>query len=78
MVACAAQASFAALSLAPCYGQGLDAQELASEEEYWRVVGNKTPPLFGEALRMGALLGGATSDTAELLAHRGYRKCSGG
>jgi geranylgeranyl pyrophosphate synthase len=70
-VRAAVQASFAALSLATCYGQGLDAQELASEEEYWRVVGNKTPPLFGEALRMGALLGGATSGTAELLARVG-------
>lgn len=67
----AVQASFATLSLATCYGQGLDAQELASEEEYWRVVGNKTPPLFGEAFRMGALLGGAIPETAEMLARLG-------
>jgi geranylgeranyl diphosphate synthase type I len=59
------------MSLATCYGQGLDSQEVTTEEEYWRVVGNKTPPLFGEALRMGALLGGATPDTAELLARVG-------
>lgn len=65
------QASFAALSLATCYGQGLDAKELAGEEEYWRVVENKTPPLFGEAMRMGALLGGATTETAEQLARVG-------
>jgi geranylgeranyl pyrophosphate synthase len=64
----ALQASFAAMSLATCYGQGLDAKEVTCEEEYWRVVTNKTPPLFGEALRMGALLGGATAETAELLA----------
>ncbi|MFY9823051.1 MAG: polyprenyl synthetase family protein [Thermoanaerobaculia bacterium] len=70
-VRAALQASFAAMSLATCYGQGLDAKELTSEEEYWRVVENKTPPLFGEALRMGALLGGATSETAELLARVG-------
>jgi len=70
-VRAAVQASFATLSLATCYGQGLDAQELASEEEYWRVVGNKTPPLFGEAFRMGALLGGATPETAEMLARVG-------
>jgi geranylgeranyl diphosphate synthase, type I len=70
-VRCALQASFAAMSLATCYGQGLDSQEVTTEEEYWRVVGNKTPPLFGEALRMGALLGGATPDTAELLARVG-------
>ena len=67
----AVQASFATLSLATCYGQGLDAKELTSEEEYWRVVGNKTPPLFGEAFRMGALLGGATAEAAELLARVG-------
>jgi geranylgeranyl pyrophosphate synthase len=67
-IRCALQASFAAMSLATCFGQGLDSRELTSEEEYWRVVGNKTPPLFGEAFRMGALLGGATAETAERLA----------
>jgi geranylgeranyl diphosphate synthase, type I len=67
----ALQASFAAMSLATCYGQGLDAKELAGEEEYWRVVTHKTPPLFGEAFRMGALLGGATDDMAERLARVG-------
>jgi geranylgeranyl pyrophosphate synthase len=67
----ALQASFASMSLATSYGQGLDARELSGEEEYWRVVANKTPPLFAEALRMGALLGGATPDTAELLARVG-------
>ena len=70
-VRCALQASFAAMSLATCYGQGLDSQEVTTEEEYWRVVGNKTPPLFGEALRMGALLGGGTPETGELLARVG-------
>ena len=65
------QASFATMSLATCHGQALDTQELASEEEYWRVVGTKTPPLFGEALRMGASLGGATAATAESLARLG-------
>jgi geranylgeranyl pyrophosphate synthase len=70
-VRAALQASFAAMSLATCYGQGLDARELTGEEEYWRVVENKTPPLFGEAMRMGALLGGATAETAERLARVG-------
>lgn len=68
----ALQASFAAMSLATCYGQGLDAKELAGEEDYWKVVENKTPPLFGEALRMGALLGGASLETAERLARVGH------
>ncbi len=64
----ALQASFAGMSLATCFGQGLDARELRSEEEYWRVVESKTPPLFSEALRMGALLGGAPAETADQLA----------
>lgn len=68
----ALQASFAGMSLATCFGQGLDARELQSEEEYWQVVGSKTPPLFGEALRMGALLGGASSETAGQLARLGH------
>ncbi len=67
----ALQASFARMSLATCFGQELDARELTGEAEYWRVVGTKTPPLFGEALRMGALLGGATAGLAEQLAEVG-------
>jgi geranylgeranyl pyrophosphate synthase len=67
----ALQASFAGMSLATCFGQGLDARELQSEEEYWQVVGSKTPPLFSEALRMGALLGGASAGTADQLARLG-------
>jgi len=35
------------------------------------VVETKTPPLFGEALRMGALLGGAAPGTADHLARLG-------
>jgi geranylgeranyl pyrophosphate synthase len=67
----ALQASFARMSLATCFGQELDARELTGEAEYWRVVGTKTPPLFGEALRMGALLGGATTALADQLAEVG-------
>ncbi len=67
----ALQASFAGMSLATCFGQGLDARELQSEEEYWQVVASKTPPLFSEALRMGALLGGASAGTADQLARLG-------
>ncbi|HKI05475.1 MAG TPA: polyprenyl synthetase family protein [Thermoanaerobaculia bacterium] len=67
----ALHASFAGMSLATCFGQGLDARELQSEGEYWQVVESKTPPLFSEALRMGALLGGASAGTADLLARLG-------
>ena len=67
----ALQASFATLSLATCFGQSLDSLERETEADYWRVVEAKTPPLFGEALRMGALLGRADGATAERLAHLG-------
>jgi geranylgeranyl pyrophosphate synthase len=70
-VRAALQASFARMSLATCFGQNLDSHEVRGEEDYWRVVGAKTPPLFAEALRMGALLGGATAETADLLARLG-------
>jgi len=67
----ALHACFADMSLATCRGQDLDARELRCEEEYWRVVESKTPPLFAAALRMGALLGGAPADTADGLARLG-------
>lgn len=67
----ALQASFADMSLSTCFGQALDAREARSEEEYWRIVECKTPPLFGEALRMGALLGGAAAEVAEGLVRLG-------
>jgi geranylgeranyl pyrophosphate synthase len=67
----ALQASFARMSLATCWGQNLDSRELTSEREYWQVVESKTPPLFAEALRMGALLGGAPEATADRLARLG-------
>jgi geranylgeranyl pyrophosphate synthase len=67
-VRAALQASFARMTVATCFGQELDARELAGEADYWRVVGTKTPPLFSEALRMGALLGGAAVEVADQLA----------
>ena len=71
-VRAALQESFARMSLATCYGQELDVRELAGEAEYWRTVEAKTPPLFAEALRMGALLGGAPAETAARLARLGH------
>jgi len=67
----ALQASFAAMSLATAFGQDLDARDLCGEEEYWRVVDAKTPPLFAAAFEMGALLGGATGEVASQLADLG-------
>jgi geranylgeranyl diphosphate synthase, type I len=60
-------ACLARMSMATAFGQHLDSREAADEEEYWRVVGAKTPPLFGAALRLGAMLGGAPAATAEEL-----------
>jgi geranylgeranyl pyrophosphate synthase len=63
-VQAALHASFARMSIGTAHGQDMDSLELRSEEEYWRTVSAKTPPLFGAAFRMGALLGGAPEETA--------------
>jgi len=63
----ALHASFARMSFGTAFGQDMDSLELRSEEEYWRTVGTKTPPLFGAAFRMGALLGGAPEPLADEL-----------
>lgn len=63
-VRAALHASFARMSIGTAFGQDMDSRELRNEEEYWRTVGTKTPPLFGAAFRMGALLGGAPEETA--------------
>lgn len=58
-------ATFARMSLGTAFGQDMDSRELRSEDEYWRTVEAKTPPLFGAAFRLGALLGGAPLYTAD-------------
>lgn len=58
-ISAAAQRVLARMSLGTAYGQGLDLREAGSEDEYWRIVEAKTPPLFGAASEIGALLGGA-------------------
>jgi len=52
-------------------GQELDAAGADDEEDYWRIVEAKTPPLFTAALRMGVLSGGASPVVAETLAAAG-------
>lgn len=64
----ALHACFARMSIETAFGQDMDSRELGSEEEYWRTVGSKTPPLFGAAFRMGALLGAAPEPVASALA----------
>jgi geranylgeranyl diphosphate synthase type I len=59
------------MALATAFGQHLDCREVSSEEEYWQVIGTKTPPLFGMALRLGALFGGAPPAVAEDLERLG-------
>ncbi len=59
------QASFARMSIGTAYGQELDTRELRSEDDYWQTVNSKTPPLFGAAFRIGALLGGAPEPVAD-------------
>lgn len=65
------QAILAGMALGTAYGQSLDQDELRNEEEYWRVVGAKTPPLFSAALSMGCLLGGGSPETVDRLGRLG-------
>lgn len=58
------QGNLAQMALATAYGQNLDAHGFRSEEDYWRTVRAKTPPLFGSAFYLGARLGGATEEVA--------------
>ncbi len=67
----ALQATLSAMALATAHGQSLDARDLCDEEEYWKVVGAKTPPLFAAAAAVGALLGGAPLEVAERLSRLG-------
>ncbi|HVS00392.1 MAG TPA: polyprenyl synthetase family protein [Thermoanaerobaculia bacterium] len=68
----ALQESLAGMALATAFGQNLDTRPLRSEEEYWQVLEAKTPPLFGMALYVGALLGGAPQGVAESLQRLGH------
>jgi geranylgeranyl pyrophosphate synthase len=55
------------MALGTAYGQGLDVREAQSEAEYWRIVEAKTPPLFGAAFEIGAVLGGAPAEAVARL-----------
>ena len=46
-------------SIRTSQGQDLDALGAKDEDDYWRIVEAKTPPLFASAFQIGALLGGA-------------------
>jgi geranylgeranyl pyrophosphate synthase len=64
-ICCLLHATFARMGLATAFGQSLDLRDLRGEEDYWNVVEAKTPPLFGAAFRLGALLGGAPEELAD-------------
>ncbi len=57
-------------ALATAHGQELDvgAAGQLDEASYWRVTDAKTPPLFGAALELGAILGGADRELCRGLA----------
>ena len=67
----ALQAVFSEMSLSTAHGQSLDQRSLRSEEEYWQVVGSKTPPLFAAAFTIGSLLGGAPAEVVDRLSRIG-------
>jgi geranylgeranyl pyrophosphate synthase len=64
-------ACLAEATLATACGQALDAEGVAGEAEYWRVVERKTAPLFAAALALGALAGGGDSPVVDGLARLG-------
>ncbi|MCP3997355.1 MAG: hypothetical protein GY722_20205 [bacterium] len=68
----AIQASLAQIALATAFGQNLDLADIMDEQDYWRVVEAKTPPLFSGALRIGGLLGSASDESAEGLHQLGF------
>lgn len=67
----ALQESLSRMALDTALGQSLDARDLKDEDEYWRVVGAKTSPLFRAALTIGALLGDAGPEVAGQLGRLG-------
>ena len=50
--------TLAEAALATAFGQHLDIQNLASEEEYWKVVKAKSTPFYAATLKLGSIAGG--------------------
>lgn len=67
----AAYRSLNQMLLTTAFGQHLDIQNPADEAAYWRVAETKSSPLFGAALHLGALAGGASIEIAEKLKQLG-------
>lgn len=63
----AVMTSLAQMGLATAYGQQLDVQNFADEENYWRVVQTKSTPFYATALYISAIFANAPLDVAERL-----------
>jgi geranylgeranyl pyrophosphate synthase len=50
--------------LETAFGQQLDLQQAEDEETYWQLVQTKSSPFFSAAFYIGALVGGASEETA--------------
>jgi geranylgeranyl pyrophosphate synthase len=63
--------SFNQMMLTTAQGQYMDIQNPGDETAYWKLVRTKSSPFFSTAFYLGALLGGAGSQTAEQLGYLG-------
>jgi len=52
------------MALTTALGQHMDVQNPQDVDAYWEIVRTKSSPFFGVALQVGALVGGASLDTA--------------
>lgn len=60
------------MMLTTALGQHMDVQNPEDEATYWDLVRTKSSPFFGAAMHVGALLGGATIETAEQVKRLGH------
>jgi geranylgeranyl pyrophosphate synthase len=61
----ALMSELARVGLQTAVGQHLDVQNLAGQDNYWKVVAAKSTPFYGGALKVGAIAGGAPPEQAE-------------
>jgi geranylgeranyl pyrophosphate synthase len=62
----AVTAALAQAAQITAYGQQLDIQNLDGEANYWKVTQTKSTPYYGLCYKIGAILGGASLETAEV------------
>jgi geranylgeranyl pyrophosphate synthase len=60
------------MMLTTAFGQHVDTQNPGDEAAYWQLVRTKSSPFFGAALHIGALLGGASQEAAEIIKTFGH------